>query len=162
MTALYELTAQYQKLFDLAVQFEDEDQQAFLDTMEGLEGEIEQKFEALCKIKVSIEAQQEGLKTEIARLQARAKTCSNNIDRIKNYIFIQMQQFGTTKLKAGIFSIGIQNSPPSLSIPDESKVPQEFVQMCPVIDRAAIKDAIKNGRTVDGCELVTGQHLRIR
>jgi hypothetical protein len=162
MPSLYELTWQYQKLFDLALQCEDDDQQPFIDTMEGLEGEIEQKFEALCKVKVSVEAQWEGLKTEIARLQARAKTASNNIDRIKNYIFVQMQQFGTTKMKAGTFSLAIQNSPPSLSIPDEAKVPKEFIRMEPIIDRSAIKDAIKSGRVIDGCELAVGQHLRIR
>lgn len=159
-SSLYELSNQYLQLFELAG--ESEDQQAFLDTMERIDGEFAQKCENICKVIVGLRAQHDGLKSEIERLQAKKKVIENNIDRLKYYMYHHMQIVGATKLTAGTFNLAIQKSTPALKIADETKVPETFIRHVPVVDKAAIKEALANGQTVEGCELVQDTHLRIR
>ena len=66
-SSLYELTTQYQLLLELA-EDPDTDITVFQDTMEGLEGEIEEKAENYGRVIRELEGHAALIKSEIERL----------------------------------------------------------------------------------------------
>lgn len=165
MSSLYDLKNQWLYLYEL-MDDPDIDEDTVLDTIEGVDGEIEVKAEGYAKVITQLNADIEGLKKEIDRLQSRKKTIENNIDRMKSALQTAMQATGKTKFKTELFSFGIQKNPPSVimdepyieNIPEEYLIPQE-----PKIDRAKIKEDLKAGKVLDGlAHLEQSESLRIR
>ena len=163
---LYELTSDYLNLLELA-EDPDIDEQAFLDTLEGIEGALEDKADNYAKIMRMLEADTKGIKAEEDRLSARRKTIENNIKRMKSALQYAMEATGKTKFKTQLFSFNVQNNPASV-VMDESdieNIPERFLKYKdPEIDRKAIKDAIKAGDqdAIDIAHLEQSQSLRIR
>jgi len=58
----------------------------------------------------------------------------------------------------------VQASPKALNVFDESKIPDDFKHEVVTIqtDKAMIKSLIIAGTPVAGCEVVQGEHLRIK
>ena len=70
---LYELTGQYLELLDMA---EDADPEVFADTLEGIDGEIEDKADNYAKVIRTLEGDVQSVKSEIDRLTEKSrKTC---------------------------------------------------------------------------------------
>jgi len=163
---LYELTSDYLNLLELA-EDPDIDEQAFLDTLEGIEGALEDKADNYAKIMRMLEADTKGIKAEEDRLSARRKTIEDNIKRMKQSLQTMMELTGKTKFKTQLFSFNVQNNPASVVMdePDVANIPERFLKYKdPEIDRKAIKDAIKAGDedAMDIAHLEQSQSLRIR
>lgn len=144
---LYELTNDYAELL-LMAEDPDIDEQAFMDTLEGIEGALEDKADNYAKIMRMLEADTKGIKAEEDRLSARRKTIENNIKRMKQSLQTMMELTGKTKFKTQLFSFNVQNNPASVVMdePDIDNIPERFLKYKdPEIDRKAIKDAIKAG-----------------
>ena len=82
---LHELTEEFQQLLALAEDPET-DEQILADTMEGLEGEIEQKADNYAIIIQELQSEAYKVKAEIDRLQLRKKSLENNIQRMKSVV----------------------------------------------------------------------------
>ena len=160
-TTLYELSEQYLQLLSLAEECGDE--QIFADTLEGLDGEIEDKADGCAKAISQINADVSALETEIKRLTAKKTVLENNAKRIKQYLEKNMLLTGKTKFKTQFFSFGIQKNPPSLIIDKPEMVPKEYhIPQPDKIDNAAIKAALKDGASYDWCHLASTESLRIK
>jgi len=162
MANIYEITAQYDAFMELADD-PDVDEQVFFDTWLAIDGEFEDKAESYAKVMRNLQSQVDALKSEADRLTARKKTLEHNIDRMKNTLQRAMEITEKPKFKTNLFSFNIQNNPPSVFIPDESNVPEQFlVPQPPKVDKTAIKDWLKEGNTCEWAELTQGKSLRIR
>lgn len=166
MATLYELSEQYQLLLDLA-EDPDTDPEVLEDTMEGLEGEIEDKADGYAVVMTELQGRSALLKAEIDRLTARKKACDNSVDRMKEALKSAMILTGKTKFKTDRFSFGIQKNPPKVVIDDPSRIPEGFlIPQEPKIDTAAIKNALKDADEAPLWEgiarLEQGESLRIR
>ena len=74
-----------------------------------------------------------------------------------------MIKTGKKKFKTDLFSFGIPKNPPTVSVKDESKIPGYFwKQKAPELDRAALKNYLKENGATEYAELVQGESLRIR
>ena len=162
MSTLYELSEQYQELLSMALD-PDIDEEAIADTLEGLEGEIEDKADGYAKVMRNLEADASAIKAEIARLTERRKRIEANIDRMKRSLESAMRLTGKTKFKTSLFSFNIQKNPASLKIDNPDRVPAEFlIPQDPKIDTVGIKRELKEGTVFDWCHLEQGESLRIR
>lgn len=166
MATLYELTNQYQMLLEM-MQDPDVDPDVLSDTMEGLDGEIEDKADAYAKVRLELVNYVAALKAEIARLTARVKSAENNIDRLTESLKNGMILTGKTKFRTDLFSFNIQKNPPKVVIDDQDLIPAYFFIPQPSkIDTAAIKDLLKKGdekKELEGAaHLEQGESLRIR
>lgn len=160
MSTLYELTGQYMDLMEMA---EEADPDVLRDTLEGIEGEIEDKADNYAKVIRTLEGQVDTIDAEISRLQSKKKTVKNRIDSIKSNLERSMIQTGKKKIKTDLFSFGIQKNPPTVRVKDESKIPGYFwKQKAPELDRAALKNYLKENGATEYAELVQGESLRIR
>lgn len=161
MSKLYELTGQYNKLWDMVN--DEADMEALQDTLEGLEGEITDKAESIAKLMKSIEADEQGIKGEEERLYARRKALENRRASIKEYLQQQLIGAGIDKVKGTMFTVSIQNNPPSVNIVDENLINPKYYNIpSPVLDKKAILAELKNGIEVSGAELQQTKGVRIR
>lgn len=140
---LYELTGDFQTLYDMADDPEI-DEQAWLDTIEGIDGAIEDKADGYAKVIAEITASADAIKAEKARLDSREKALRNRADGLKKALQTSMEITGKTKLKTTLFSFGIQKNPPSLKISEGAQVPDAFlIPQPPKVDTAKLKAEAK-------------------
>lgn len=162
---LYELTAEYMQLLEIA-EDPDTDVQVLLDTMEGVSGEIEEKADGYAKVMKELEAEELKIKNEVDRLNVRRLSISNNIRAMKLRLQESMKLTGKTKFKTDLFSFGIQKNPPSVVIDEQyvENLPQEYlIPQEPKVDKTKIKEDIKAGKDLTGiAHLEQGESLRIR
>ena len=162
--SIYELTEDYMNLLAMA-EDPDIDEQAFMDTLEGIEGALEDKADGYAKVMKQLEANADGLETEIKRLQERKSLMAKNVDRMKSTLQKMMETTGKEKFKTELFSFHIQNNPPSLVMDSEDieVIPMEYlVPQDPKIDKTKIKADIKAGKEITFAHMVTGRSLRIK
>lgn len=162
---LYELTEDYMNLLELA-EDPDIDEQAFTDTLEGIDGALEDKAEGYAKVIRTLEGDAAACDAESKRLRNKKQTIENNIRRMKAALQYAMQATGKTKFKTALFSFGIQKNPAAVvidegyikNIPDRFLIPQD-----PQIDKKAIKEALKAGEDLEGiAHLEQTESLRIK
>lgn len=165
---LYELTAEYQQLLELA-EDPDVDEQTLTDTMDGLEGEIEAKADGYAKVMKQMSADAEAIKAEEQRLYNRRKSIEANVDRMKNSLKGAMLLTGKTKFKTELFSFGIQKNPAKviMETEDVDLIPHRFlIEQAPKINTTAIKNCLKAGDHAHELDeiahLVQEESLRIR
>jgi hypothetical protein len=167
MTALYELTNQYRTLVDLAFEEVDEDGQLtgdFLAVLSNLEDGIDNKLSALCRVVRELDAVEQSAKQEAAFFRDKANRAALAVERLKSYMKTNLEELGETKRKVDdVFTVAIQNNPPSVDVYDLDKIPHEFdVPQVRIVDKTRIKELLKTGQEIPGAVLMRGTHLRIR
>ncbi len=154
MTQLYVIANEYAKLTaqDLEPEF-------IADTLEGIQGEFEEKVEQLLAIIKNEAAYAEALKEESKSLAERAKVSENKVENIKAYIASAMETAGQKSLRAGLHAVTVRAPSKSVEITDESKLPIEFVEYITSIkaDTMAIKHQLNAGVDVPGARIKFGK-----
>jgi len=134
---------------------EDLDPQTLFDTLDG-ETEL---VEVLCAIKESAledKAAVKGLDTYISDLQGRKSRIQKTIETKDSIILSTMERADISSLKSSLFTISKRSTPPKVIINDESEIPSSYwKQPDPVLDKKALKDALKDGE-VPGAQLSNG------
>jgi uncharacterized protein YoxC len=126
----------------------DIDEQAFMDTLEGIEGALEDKADNYAKCMRMLEADAKGIKAEEERLAKRRKTIESNVSRIKSALQYAMEATGKTKFKTQLFSCTVRNNAESVIIDTDNirNIPDQYLKFKePEADKTAIKKAIKEG-----------------
>ena len=165
MATLYQLTAEYQQLLELAEDTETSPE-ILRDTLEALSGEIEVKADGYGMVIRELAADSDKIKSEIDRLKERKAAIDNNIKRMKENLQEAMIATDKRKFKTTLFSFGIRKNPSSV-VMDEyyiENIPEEYLKYKdPEIDKAKIKEDIKAGKDLEGiAHLENSESLVIR
>lgn len=161
MATLYELTGQYLELLEIAE--EEGDATVVIDTLEAIEGEIEDKADGYAKVLKELTGKINMLDDEIERLQGMKKVIKNNMDRIKNSLEKSMVVTGKKKFKTALFSFGIQKNPAAVSVLNESAVPEQFWKpQDPVLDKKGLLAYLKENGDTEYAVITQSESLRIR
>ena len=156
---LYEITESLATLQEMAEEEEVCDG-VIADTLEGLDGEFEDKLEAYGKVMRQLEAEADAYENEAKvvanRLNQQAQLLRKNVERMKAAIENAMRATGKAKVKTHLFDFSIRKNPPALQMEPGTVPPFEFL-----IDQKGILAALKEGRTIEGCSLVQKESLRI-
>ena len=162
MSTLYELTNEYMALLEMA-EDPDIDPQAFADTLEALDGELEMKADGYARVMKELEGRAATMRFESKRLENGYKTIERNIDRMKHALQDSMVATDKRKFKTDLFSFTIRKNPASVVIDRETSIPPEFlIPQDPKIDKKAIKAAIDRGDDITFAHLEQGESLIIR
>ena len=165
MANIYELTDSIRLLWDLIDQGELDDDD-LKDAMMNSQEDLKDKLEGYCKFIRQMESDINGIDTETKRLQDRKAVLKNTIERCKNVMQMAMETAGEKKVKGQIFTISVQANPESVVL-DESyieNIPPEYLKVKdPEIDKAKLKEDLKNGVNLEGiAHLKQNYGLRIR
>ena len=160
---LYELTEMYESIWDLIG-----DDEVDLDSLEialsSVEDSIESKAESMAKLIKGIDGDVAMLKEEEQRLAKKRKSLENKQKNIKGYLENQLTVMGKDKVQGKLFTVAMQNNPPSVKFIDEDLIPEEYKEIVETIKipKKKILDDIKEGKEVPGTEFVQTKSLRIR
>ena len=127
------------------------------------------KTENIGKLVLSLSANSDMVEKEIDRLRRRKEASDNLQKRLKDYIKMQMERTGQTKIDFPSLTLSICKSPARLTVLDEKKLPTMYFTVVPQhleLDKAGrerLKDDLKKGINVNGAAVLeTGTHLRVK
>lgn len=158
---LYQLTESYNNLWEL-VNDETMDLSVIESAIQQIESAIEVKCENSAIIMKGLESEIDAIDAEIKRLSEMKNSRKGKRDWLKGYMQGEMEKAGIDKVKAGMFTVALQNNPPSVEITGE--VPAEFVTIIPTSyqpDKKRIAEYLKSN-TAGWATLKQGKSLRIR
>lgn len=141
--SLYDLTGNFLVLQEM-MSDPDVDPEMIQDTLEAVDGDIEEKLNNYGMIITNLKGLAENIKTEKKRLDEKEKTINNRIERMKKNIRESMIAMDKKKIKTELYSYTVKDGVPSVVIDDEDRVPSEFRKPQPdKIDMDGIKRLLK-------------------
>lgn len=152
MATLYEIDNALMECFDPETGEIDEAR------YEQLQMEREQKIEGVACWFKNLKSDISALKEEEKNLAARRKVLENKLDSLKNWLAYACEgsKFSTSKV-----AISWRKSV-AVDVFDSTLITDEFVTYTPSINKTAIKDAIKEGRQVEGARLAENTNIQIK
>lgn len=149
---LYELTNNYETVLNMLYE-EEIDEQMILDTLEGIEGEIEDKAENYAKIIKELELKRDARKLEAKRLTNSANIFDNRINTLKQNLFNAMKQTGKTKFSTNLFSFSVVRNGGKQTLTIDGEVPGEYIKTVIENDTEKIREALENGQKLSFAHL---------
>lgn len=131
-----------------------------------LDGQIEDKVEAYCRIIRELELTAAARKEEADRIRKLSDQDSNTVKSMKGRLMYFFGLQSIDKLKTNNFNLSICNNggvqPLDITVPPE-RLPKEFQKVTLVANVDAIREWIKAGGDIDGVTVLPrGTHLRIK
>lgn len=146
-------------------------QQAWFDTLDGVEEEFETKAENIAAYIKGLKAEADAIKAEEITLNRRRKVKENQIERMKSYLLENMQLINRQKIDTPRAKLSIRNNAESVQFDDE----EQFIRLClargqddylrykdPELNKTAVKKALQSGMEIDGARLIRTQSLIIK
>ena len=157
MASIFQLSDQLKEFQALIAEEGDQlDEQTIRDTLEGLEGTIEEKLKAYAAVVKNMESDVTGVKAAEKDIATRRKSAENAIDRMRGVMDQVMTFMEIDVIDDPRFKIGYRKCPASAEIFDEDALPDYlFVPQDPRIDKATLLQMLKDGQVIDGARLVT-------
>jgi Uncharacterized protein involved in chromosome partitioning len=109
-----------------------------------------------------LDGQAEFLREKEKQLAARRRNFEKFSAAVKSSLEQALVDMGVKSVEGNEYRFSIRKNPPRVEIVDEALVPPEFVSYTPAINRAAIKDALAEGKDVPGAALVRSTRLDVR
>ena len=109
MTTLYDLTVEYQKLLDIALESDEISDETFY-YIQKLDGAIEQKIENIAYVIKELENNAGIVNNEIDRLSERATRYYKNLKTLKKYVVSTMEQLGKKRIETPTMTLGVRKS----------------------------------------------------
>lgn len=161
MSTLYKLTEEYLQLLDM-LSDEEENNQTILDTLEAIDGELEDKADNYAKLIKNMKADADGIQVEIDRLTRRKQSLENRAKMIKQSLENSMRVTGKTKFKTLLFSFFISKNGGQTEIEIKGEVPPEYLKPGEP-DKKKIREVLKAGTRLEFAEFKErGESLKIR
>lgn len=165
MPALYEIRRDYLDALEaLTDPANDIPPEAIADTLEGIEGQLQEKATNIAQFTRNLEAVADAIKEAETRMASRRKTIESRAQWLRDYLKHNMEVSGITKIESPWFVLAVQKNPAAVEIIDEAALPAKFKQevITTKIDKAAIKEVIGGGQLVPGARLTQGTRLVIK
>ena len=162
---LYEISQDYLQALDLFTDPEaDIPLEAAMDTLEGLEGQLQEKAVNVAKFMQNLDTTAKAIKEAEQQMARRRKAIENRAQWIRTYLKSNMEAAGISRIESPWFRLAIQKNPAAVEILDEAALPDEFKSevVTVKIDKTALKQVMQDGVNVPGAMLSQGTRLAIR
>jgi Siphovirus Gp157 len=162
---LYEIANQFRALEDAELT-DDIPQEVIRNTLEGLEGDFNEKAIACAKFILNLEATAAAVEEAAAAMKARAVRIQRRADNVRAYLLFNLQAIDKKRIDCADFVIRRAVNPPAVQVTDEAGIPAQYWWQPepppPRIDKKAVKEALQSGIAVPGAYLESGERVDIR
>lgn len=133
------------------------------DALKIAESDLQTKGISYANLIKQMDAECDIIDSEIDRLTKLKKARQNASERLKERIKQAMILFGKDEIKTPLIKISFRKSE-AVIVHDVNALPQMFktIKVTEQPDKAKIKEAIKQGEDVIGCELFENLNLQIK
>lgn len=160
MSSLYDIESDFLALYELATT--EGDEQAFLDTLEALKGELEVKAGGYVHVIKQLEMEADECDKVIDAFKAKKATRTNNVKRMKEALIQAMDIAGVDKLPAGEYTLKIAKNG-GLQPLVLGEVPDNYMKVKLEPDTDKIRKALNDGEDLSFAYLEErGRHLNIK
>ena len=144
---------------------------AWFDTLEGIEGEFDEKVESITVYYKQLLAEAKMLKAEKAALAKRQSQKEKQAENLKTYLFNSMQTLGRQKIDMPHAVVSIRNNAPSLVIDDEisfvewaekHNLDRLLKYSMPEVKKNDVKALCKKGEEIPFVHMESKQSLSIK
>lgn len=97
-----------------------------------------------------------GLKRIIDNNKRRLQRFENRSEKIKAIILETMVANEIPRVDAPDITLSVRKGQKSVCIIDETLIPVSYKKTTTIVDKAALKNALKNGEVIDGASLIDG------
>lgn len=179
MSRLFEISNDFAALFDQLESFEEieddteraEMQEAWFDTLTGIETEFEDKAENVAQYIKGLRKEAEDIREEEKVLAARRKTKEKRAESLTAYLMGCMKQIRREKIETAKCRLSIRKNAESVQCADEERLARDLLAMgrtelvrvkSPELDKTALKKALQAGEIISGAELGRTESLIIK
>ena len=157
MTTLRDLISQKLDLEHL----DDLPAEVIADTIEGIEGSVAAKIDAIAELLNSWGQTEQVINLEIKRLQGRKKAFANRQSRLKDYLRYQLGRLNKPRLESDLHTVSLKKAPERVVVDDQTLLPVEMLRIPePEPDKVALKKALQSGE-VPGAHLERGDPVLV-
>lgn len=162
MSNIFDLTDNYEEVLNMLYQ-DDIDEQMVFDTLEGIEGEFDDKADNYVKIIRELEVKANAREEEAKRLTESAKVYKNRVKALKSNLFYAMKKIGKTNFATNLFSFNIVKNGGKQALTIDGEVPQEYTKTIVENDTEKIRQVLEAGQELPFAHLEPrGESLRIK
>ena len=161
---LFDLVGEYQQLYEMLTD-EEEDDQVILDTLEGVEGEIEVKAQGIVAIYDRLDMEIEACEKHKKEWEHRLAVRKNSRERLKRMMIDAITAMGKDELSAGDVKIKVSNVGGVLPIvyDDTVTVPERFTKLTIETDGNKVREALNKGEELSFAHFgERGKTIRIK
>lgn len=165
MGTLFEITNEFQALYEFATTAElgELDEQAYVDTLNGLIGELEIKSAGYVAVINQLDMEQKKAEELAKAFKEKADVRKNNIKRLKDALKWAMINTGQKEITAGDFTIKLQNNGGKAPLKITGAVPDNFKRIIYEDDTELIRKRLEEGEELDFAHLEErGKHIVIK
>ena len=168
------ISQQIAEVVENGFSFDEETGEVFFttDDLDALQEALDSKIESLAGIYQMYNSKADALKDRAKEVNDRAKSYEKKSERIKDYIDSLMQANGKDKLEVGDKKLSYRKSKATnifdegklkdwINSSDENKA-KYFKYKEPEFAKKELGDALKQGETIPGVELVENKNLSIK
>ncbi|MBQ8921033.1 MAG: siphovirus Gp157 family protein [Oscillospiraceae bacterium] len=179
MSRLFEISNGFAALFDQLESFDEIEetdmreiaQQAWFDTLEGIEAEFEIKAENVAQYIKGLRKEAEDIKEEEQALAARRKAKERSAKNLTDYLMACMKQIHREKIETAKCKLSIRKNAESVQVADEDGLARQLAALGradlirvkpPELDKTALKKALQAGEIINGAALGRTESLIIK
>lgn len=157
---LYELADKYKELSER----EDLDLEVLHDTLDAINDAFEDKADNIAAWIDELQSNAERKKAKADEWKASAKADLKKADSLKQYLIQELNYAGKKKMETDRFLLSTRKNNPATVIDDEKLIPNTFkaTKVTELVDKTAIKEAIKAGKDVPGAHLQASKSITIK
>ena len=140
----------------LASEFPDADDETLADTLEGLTN-LTEMIGYVTRSYLDDHAMAKGLRSRIEEMQTRLRRLDHAAEAKRSTLATVMERAEIARLREPDFTLSLRSLPPALEVNDETQIPERFFTPQPAkLDRRALLERLKSGRTIPGVVLSEG------
>ncbi len=163
--ALYQISAQF--LADLEeLNDKDLDEQSFLEALNAISGEVEEKAINTGMYIKNLEAAADAIKQAEKAMADRRKAIEKKDERIRKYLLENMLKTGITKIECPHFVLSVRKNPAAVDVLMQDQIPDEYFDipdpLPPTLNKKRLAEDLKAGVVIEGARLVQGNSLQIK
>jgi len=161
MGTLFDLKGEFQALYELAIS--EDDDQAFMDTLEALRGELEVKAGGYVHVIKTLEMEMNECENVLDAFARKKKTRANAVKRMKEALIDAMDVAGVDNIPAGEYTLKIAKNGGLQPLKIDGDVPDNFTKVKIEPDNDLIRKALLDGEELEFAHLEPrGRHLNIK
>ena len=160
-STLYDITNEFEKLLDNLLDHDDSD---LIKEIESIEGEFKSKSANVAKYIRNLEHLVAGIKEVENNQKNRRVSLEKKIIKLKDYLRFNFERTNTEKIENNDIVIAMYKNPVKVNILDENKIPEKFFHLkeAKVLNKDKVKESLKNGEDIPGCELIQEKRITIK
>lgn len=161
-TTLFDIVGEFQDLYELATSEEIESEEAFIDTLESLKGELEAKSSGYVAVINRLDMEQKKADEIVKRYQALRDSRKNAIKRMKDTLMMAMDSLDRTEMPAGDLTIKIKKNGGVQPLVINGVVPDNMTKVIVEPDNEKIRAFLKDNECDWAYLEERGRHIEIK